>query len=131
MTKRNSQLPPIFQDIVNSFAPAIEEKPVFPMQYRGYTIIETERLWKTSFMYYKTEQGIDCEFDGERTRSNISFADTLEDAKDEIMEKIAMSMPDHEVQVQSGKVEKFSYFSQAVRAAIQSNGILLTPINSI
>lgn len=56
------------------------------MTYRGYTIEESEHLYKPCFDFYPTAEGIDCDFDGERYRSNVKSADTLEEAKSEIDE---------------------------------------------
>lgn len=72
-------------------------------EYKGYTIEPTEHLYKNVFMFYPTAQGIDCEFDGERWRSNVQHANTLQEAKDEIDEIMLMAEIDHELYLQERK----------------------------
>jgi hypothetical protein len=133
----NDQLHPIFKDIVNSFAPALNETPVFPMQYKGYTIKEDYRNPYSNnpdFMFFPTEQGEQHDADGDSEgfyyRGNCKWSPTLEDAMDSIDEIIMQKQPDHQVKTNEG-IKNFAWLSEAVRYAIENNGILLTPINSI
>lgn len=64
-----------------------------PIEYRGYTIqmdSTNNPYGKPQFMYYPTDEGIshDADCDGEDFRycGNCRWADTLEDAIDEIYE---------------------------------------------
>lgn len=56
------------------------------MEYRGYTIEASEHLYKPCFDYYPTEEGRDCDYNGEKWRSNVKSADTIEEVKFEIDE---------------------------------------------
>ncbi len=50
------------------------------MQYRGYTI---EKAYH-GYDFYKTSQGVDCEWTGDSWKSNVSWANSIDDAKQEI-----------------------------------------------
>lgn len=50
------------------------------MEYRGYTI-EPDFV---GYKFWKTSQGIDCEWTGDSWKSNVHHASSIESAKDEI-----------------------------------------------
>jgi hypothetical protein len=80
---------PIFQNIIKQHAPVLFEKPVLPMQYRGYTIEEDHDYNPYSrqimYMLYPTEQGVQHDADGDsegyRYTGNCKWTDDVEEAK--------------------------------------------------
>jgi hypothetical protein len=107
------------------------------IQYKSYTIQEDFRNPygnKPEFMFYPTEEGIqddaDCDGDGFHYCGNCQWADTIEEAKDLISEKIMTEAPEHKVKINSREYS-FPWIEDAVRFAEYWNGILLTPIESI
>lgn len=49
-------------------------------EYKGYTI---EKAYY-GYDFYKTEEGVDCDYDGDSWRTNVKNASSLENAKAEI-----------------------------------------------
>jgi hypothetical protein len=111
------------------------------VEYKGYTIVlQYEMLsMKPVFMYYPTAEGEqhDANLDGEdyRYTGNCKWADSLEEAKDAISEKIMTSQPAYlvETTVKLGGFElknitKFWWINDAIRFAALWNG---TPLFQI
>jgi hypothetical protein len=115
-----------------------------PVQYRGYWIRESldiERL-NGKYVFFPEAEGIqhDYDFDGFRNRytGNCKWADSLEKAKDAILEKIMTEQPAYlvETKVKLGGFElknitKFWWINDAIRFAALWNGTPLFTINSI
>jgi hypothetical protein len=98
------------------------------MEYEGYTITKGAAF---GYDFYPTAAGTDCEMDSEGGyKSNVRTANSLGEAMDEIDEIIMSKQPNHEVKTNEG-IKSFAWLSEAVRYAIEKNGILLTQINSI
>jgi hypothetical protein len=98
------------------------------IQYKGYTI-ESSLSPFGGFEYFPTKQGRDDDYDvvdGDyKYCGNVRHADTLEEAKDEISEKIMTSLPAHKVATQNGKnITKFWWLSEAVDFAVKFKGDL-------
>lgn len=70
------------------------------------------------------------EYDGPEDRRIGFCCQSVQQCKREIDDYIFENAT-YEVQVKSGKVESFDWFTQAVMATVRSGGILLTPIDSI
>lgn len=100
------------------------------IQYKGYTIRRDSGLYK----FFPSADGEDDDFDlvGEDYRycGNGKWANSVDDAKDQITSIIREKRGPIEVRV-NGKVETFCDFIVAVKATIETNGELLTPIHSI
>jgi hypothetical protein len=61
------------------------------IEYRGYTIENAQCPYAYMLHFYKTEVGIDCEFDGDSWSSNVTPTNSIEDAKREIDDLILES----------------------------------------
>lgn len=88
------------------------------IQYKGYTI---QPSWSPfgGYDYFPTAEGMD--------EDNVKRADTIEEAKDEISEKIMTSLPSWQVTTphQRGEnITKFDWIVDAVKFAIKVNGNL-------
>lgn len=121
-----SNVHPVFQDIFNKWNMDFQ-KPQ-PMVYRGYTIEPDYRnpySNKPEFMFYPTEQGIDHDYDlvGEYYKycGNCGWADTIEEAKDAIWEKIMMAQPKHKVVLKGRAPYEFDWLEDAIRFAVLFN----------
>jgi hypothetical protein len=113
-----------------------------PVQYKGYSIQPDFRNHynrEPEYMYYPTAEGInhdaDCDDDGYHYCGNCKWADSLEEAKDAISEKIMTSQPAYlvETTVKLGGFElknitKFWWINDAIRFAALWNG---TPLFQI
>lgn len=118
-----------------------------PMTYRGYTIESCVRGYDANignFMFYPTEQGVDhdADYDGESYKycGNCRWADSIEEAKDEIFEKVMTEKPVYLVKtkgpywflgIQQINLTKFWWIEEAVKFALKENGILLTEFKNI
>lgn len=117
-----------------------------PVQYKGYSIVpDFDRIpynKEPQYMYYPTSEGVnhDADLDGEdyRYTGNCKWADSLEEAKDAITEKIMTEHPAYlvETKVKLGGFElknitKFWWIDEAMRFAYLWNGTPLFTINSI
>jgi len=91
------------------------------ISYRGHTIEPDYRnpySSKPEYMYYPTEEGPDHDYDlvGEDYKycGNCGWADSIEEAKDAIMEKIMEAKPYHVVKTTFGMLEYcFPWLSEA------------------
>lgn len=112
------------------------------MEYKGYTIQEDYRNHynkEPEFMFYPTEQGIQHDADGDsegwRYTGNCKWADSIEEAKDQISEIVMMAAPMHKVLVDHGQraytITKFEWFEDAVKFAVRFKGQLMQPVQSI
>lgn len=91
------------------------------IQYKQHTI---QPSWSPfgGFDYFPTEEGMD--------EDNVKRADTIEDAKDEISEKIMTSLPTWKVETfnplnGNSNYTKFDWIVDAVKFASQVPGNLL------
>jgi hypothetical protein len=48
--------------------------------YKGYTIEKQDY----GYGFYLTESGVDCYYDGDGWRSNVQYASSIDDAKEQI-----------------------------------------------
>jgi hypothetical protein len=146
-----SNLHPVFQNIFDSHANAQKvamelSKPVLPILYKGYSIVEdhdqTPYNKEPQYMFFPTDQGeqhdADCR-DGESYSytGNCKWADSIEEAKDAIMEKLMQEKPAYLVKTYSSKFQshfnltKFWWIEDAIQFAKKFNGVPMFPINSI
>jgi hypothetical protein len=112
-----------------------------PVQYKGYSIV-MDCVTMSRFMYYPTNEGPQhyCDWDGSCYKycGNCGWAQTIEEAKDAISEKIMTKQPAYlvETTVKLGGFElknitKFWWINDAIRFAALWNGTPLFTINSI
>jgi hypothetical protein len=118
-------------------AMVLQSKQIKPViKYKGFTIVEDFSSPSQAVMFFPTEQGIDHDWDGERYVGNCKWASCIEEAKDEIMEKIVCSKPLHKVETKSKvgtgfNITKFEWLEDAVKFATMFNGVLKTEFESI
>lgn len=89
------------------------------IMYRGYVIEPTSNGCPFGgYDFYPAAEGKndDADFDGEDFKycGNVGFASSIEDAKDQIFEKIMMAMPQHKV-VLNGRDYYFDWIEEAVK----------------
>lgn len=109
-----------------------------PISYKGYTIEEDyDRMpynKEPQYMFYPTAQGVDHDMDmdsdGYRYCGNCKWADSIEEAKDLIMEKI-IAESDWKVKSKGGIVESFSWLTDAVKVSEACGGVLLNEFQTI
>ena len=93
--------------------------------YRGYTI-EPSTSYFGGYEYYPTEEGRndDAEIVGDPPEysycGNVKHADTIDEAKDAIWEKVMTSMPQHKV-VMNKRDYYFDWIEDAMKFAIRWN----------
>ena len=93
--------------------------------YRGYTI-EPSTSYFGGYEYYPTEEGRndDAEIVGDPPEysycGNVKHADTIDEAKDAIWEKVMTSMPQHKV-VMNKRDYYFEWIEDAMKFAIRWN----------
>src|SRR5690606_19020568 len=93
--------------------------------YRGY-IIEPSTSYFGGYEYYPANEGRndDAEVVGDppeyRYCGNVRHASTLEEAKDEIWEKVMTSIPQHKV-VMNNRPYYFDWVEDAIKFAIKWN----------
>lgn len=101
------------------------------VSYRGY-IIEPSTSYFGGFDYYPESEGRndDAELVGDPPEysycGNVRHAQTLEDAKDDIWERVMMATPQHKV-VLNGRDYFFSWIDEAMKFAIQWNAEEFVP----
>jgi hypothetical protein len=102
--------------------------------YKGWTIQEDPENWTDRFILFPTAEGIqhdaDCDENGWHYCGNCKWADTIEDAKDLISEKIMTELPAWRVEtfnpLNGGQIiTKFWHIVDAVVFASKRNGNLL------
>jgi hypothetical protein len=91
------------------------------ISYKSYTIQPSLSPFG-GFDFFPTEEGMD--------QDNVKRADTIEEAKDLINEKIMTELPDHKVRM-NGREYSFPWIVDALRFAEFWKGEVLTPIESI
>lgn len=102
--------------------------------YKGWTIQEDPENWTDRFIFFPTAEGIqhdaECDENGWHYCGNCKWADSIEDAKDEISEKIMTSLPTWKVETfnplnGNSNYTKFDWIVDAVKFASQVPGNLL------
>lgn len=88
-----------------------------PILYKGYLIEEDNDPWANKYSgpirYWMQDGGI------------VHSADSVEEAKDLIMQKMFVFQPKHEVLLHNGKVYPFDWIEDAIKFASKWNGSLL------
>lgn len=104
--------------------------------FKGYTIELDYRnpySTKPEYMFYPTHEGTqhDADYDGEQYRycGNCKWADSIEEAKDEISGTIMVALPDHIVKM-NGRFYPFPWIEDAMKFAIKYDGELYPVINA-
>lgn len=100
--------------------------------YRGFKIEEDNGNYHSpKYIYYPASEGIqhDYDYDDERYRycGNCGWADSIDEAKDAIFEKIMVGTPSHVV-VMNLKKYPFTWIEDAIKFAVMWKGEFLTPI---
>lgn len=94
------------------------------IQYRGWTIEPSTAYPYGGWEFYPTDEGRneDAEWDGDSWRDcgNVKFASSLDDAKDQIWEKVMEKIPPHEV-ILHGRSYYFNWVEDAISFAVQWN----------
>jgi hypothetical protein len=100
------------------------------IQYKGFTIEQEPNLWAVKyhqeFKYYPTESGID--------NGNVRYASTIEEAKDEISERVFLSTYPERWAVEHSKSlapASFDFLADAMRFSTQWDAMPLFKFNSI
>ena len=106
------------------------------INYRGFQIEEDFRNPYSNdpeYMYYPAEQGAQHDYDlvGEDYVycGNCKWAGSIEEAKDQIFEKIMMAIPDHQVKM-NGRFYPFTWIEEAIKFAIKYDGELFPVCNA-
>ena len=93
------------------------------IQYRGY-VIEPSTGYMGGYEYWPTAEGYNPDYDwdgdGWRNCGNVQWASDLDEAKDEIFEKIMCAQPQHLV-VMNRRPYYFDWISDAIKFAILWN----------
>lgn len=107
--------------------------------YKGFTIEDDidHDVNVQRFMFYPTKQGIQHDADGDsegwRYTGNCKWADSIEEAKDQISEIVIQQIPFWQVRTSYGHgygITKFDWFDEAARFAARFNGQIIPEIQS-
>jgi hypothetical protein len=100
------------------------------VEYRGYTIENSLCPYAYALHFYKTEAGIDCEFDGESWSSNVISASSVQDAKEQIDDLIFESA-EWNVKVPQAQPIKFQWLKDAIEYAVKLNAVEFNYFNAM
>lgn len=105
------------------------------IMYRGYIIEPTSNGCPYGgYDFYPASEGRndDADYDGESYHytGNVGFASSIDDAKDQIFEKIMTSTQDHKV-VMNGRPYYFPWIDDAIKFAVKWNAEEFIPAISL
>jgi hypothetical protein len=107
------------------------------IQYRGYTIKVDGYGWYPRYKFFPTDEGEndDADYDGESFHycGNARWADSLEEAKDEIWETVFQKMYPGNWEVRHSDVlpeAQYTWLEDALRFTAMFNGMPLFTFNA-